>query len=370
MDESRMEAQRTPLYPLYKEYGAKTVDFSGWEMPVQFSSILQEHEAVRTQVGLFDVSHMGEFDVRGKEAKDFLQYMITNDMNRLTPGRALYSPICYDDGGTVDDLLVYKLAEEQFMVVVNAGNIQKDFDWFAQHASRFDVSLKNVSNDIALLALQGPKAHEVLQPFVEQPLSEIRPFRFTHLKSVSEGAIVSRTGYTGEDGFEVYLPAADAPALWKALLTPREGTVVPVPCGLGARDTLRLEARLPLYGHELSAKITPLEAGVDFAVKLKKEGDFIGRGPLVKQAEEGFKHKIVGLQVEGRGIPRSEYAVQVNGKQVGVVTSGTMSPTLHVPIALALVDIAYCEIGTAVDVLIRNQPVAAKVVETPFYHKA
>lgn len=359
------ELKQTPLYPLYKEFGAKTVEFGGWDMPVQFTSILQEHEAVRTKAGLFDVSHMGEFDVQGPDAKAYLQQMVTNDVNRLSPGRAIYSPLCYEDGGTVDDLLVYCLEEDHYMIVVNAGNIEKDFDWFSTHVGSFNLTLRNVSDDFALLAVQGPLAQSILQPHVDGSLEDIRFFRFARLSVAGVSAIVSRTGYTGEDGFELYLAATQAPDVWRALLSSDEL----VPCGLGARDTLRLEAKLPLYGHELSPEISPLQAGLAFAVKLQK-GDFIGRDALITQSEEGMTKKIVGIQVQDRGIPRSHYNVIADGAVIGEVTSGTMSPTLRLPIALALLDSAYCDIGTDVYVEIRGRQVPAKVVETPFYKRS
>jgi aminomethyltransferase len=374
------ELKRTPLYPLYEEYGAKTVDFSGWEMPVQFQSIIQEHEAVRTRVGLFDVSHMGEFEVSGPGAGAFLQEMVTNDVSKLEPGRALYSPMVYPHGGTVDDLLVYCFTPTRFLVVVNAGNIEKDYDWLANHARGRDLTLIDRSPEVALLALQGPLAETVLQRLTDTPLSAIRPYRFCEGRVAGVQAILSRTGYTGEDGFELYVSADDAHRLWRSLLAEGRPEGI-LPCGLGARDTLRLEAALPLYGHELDEQITPLEAGLGRFVKLDK-GEFVGREALQRQKETGVTRKLVGLRVAGRGIPRAGQTVLAGESAkipssgqpessgvVGHVTSGTMSPTLKQGIGLALVNAAHTEVGESLFVDIRGKAVAAEVVETPFYRR-
>ena len=250
--------QRTPLFPLYAEYGAKTIDFGGWELPVQFSSIKEEHEAVRTRAGLFDVSHMGEFEVKGKDSLAFLQKMMTNDVAKLTDGRAQYTLMCYEDGGTVDDLLVYKKADDHYLLVVNAANIEKDFAWLSEHVVG-DVELVNISNDIAQLALQGPLAEKVLQQLTTVDLSTMKFFAFAdHVDVAGVQTLVSRTGYTGEDGFELYCRAEDAPTLWRTILEAGKEEGV-LPCGLGARDTLRFEACLPLYGQELAKDITPID---------------------------------------------------------------------------------------------------------------
>lgn len=255
--------KRTPLYPLYEKYGAKLVDFGGWELPVQFSRISDEHQAVRERAGLFDVSHMGEVEVKGKDALNYIQKIITNDASKLVDGKALYSPMCYPDGGTVDDLLVYRYVEDHYLIVINAANIEKDFEWFQSHLEG-DVHIKNISDQVSQLALQGPLAEKVLQKMADTDLSSIEPFYFVPEANI-EGirAMVSRTGYTGEDGFEIYLSNADAPKLWEKILEVGKDEGV-LPCGLGARDTLRFEAKLPLYGQELSKDISPIEAGLGF----------------------------------------------------------------------------------------------------------
>ncbi len=362
------ELKRTPLFPLYQAYGAKTVEFGGWEMPVQFSSILQEHESVRERAGLFDVSHMGEFEVTGADSQAFLQSVVTNDVRRLQPGMAMYSPMANEHGGCVDDLLVYCFSEQRYWVVVNAANIDKDYAWLQAHIGSLDVQLVNRSADIALLALQGPLAEMILQRGTDEALSDLKYYRFVEGKAFGVPVVISRTGYTGEDGFELYTPAEHAQALWTAILESGQADGL-VPCGLGARDTLRLEARLPLYGHELTDDISPLEAGLGVFVKLDK-GDFIGRNALVAQKEQGLRRKVVGLVVNGRGIPRADYGVYHGDKQIGHVTSGTMSPTLKVPIALALLDVEFASVGTEVTVDIRGKKMPATVVKTPFYKRS
>jgi aminomethyltransferase len=359
--------KRTPLYPLYEEYGAKTIDFGGWDLPVQFAGIQKEHEAVRTKAGLFDVSHMGEVEVKGPDALSFVQKITTNDASTLAVNQAQYSIMCYPDGGTVDDLLVYKLAEDHYLLVINAANIEKDVAWMQQHVDG-DMTLRNISDETAQLALQGPLAEAVLQKLTDTDLSEIRFFYFkpdVNLSGVS--ALVSRTGYTGEDGFELYVKPEDAPVLWRKIL--EAGGEDVLPCGLGARDTLRFEARLPLYGQELNESISPLEAGLGFAVKLEKKVPFIGQEALKKQKEEGIPRKLVGLEMIERGIPRSHYPVYVGETQIGEVTTGTQSPTLKKNVGLALIRKEYSELGTEVDVEIRGKRVKAKVVATPFYKR-
>ncbi|MCF8563577.1 glycine cleavage system aminomethyltransferase GcvT [Alicyclobacillus tolerans] len=361
------DLKKTPLYPLYEEYGAKTVEFGGWDMPVQFSGIIAEHEAVRNAAGLFDVSHMGEFEVTGPDATRFLQSMVTNDVSRLESGMAMYSPMTNESGGCVDDLLVYCFHSEKYWVVVNAGNIDKDFNWMRQHLTGFRANLVNRSEEISLLALQGPMAESILEPITDQDLKNLRYYRFFEGSVAGMPMVISRTGYTGEDGFELYAPAADAAKLWVALLEQGKGQGL-IPCGLGARDTLRLEARLPLYGHELTETITPLEAGLSMFVKFDK-GEFIGRSALQAQKESGIPRKIVGVQVQGRGIVRQGYEVTSQGRGVGRVTSGTMSPTLKLPIGLVLVDANEAAVGTQLEVVVRNKPVSVEVVKTPFYKR-
>jgi aminomethyltransferase len=361
--------KRTPLFPVYERYGAKTIDFGGWELPVQFTSIKKEHEAVRTRAGLFDVSHMGEFVVKGSDSLAFLQKMMTNDVAKLTDGRAQYTLMCYEDGGTVDDLLIYKKADGEYLLVVNAANIEKDFAWLNKHAFG-DVQLEDVSAEIAQLALQGPLAEQVLQKLTNIDLSSLKFFAFQdHVDLQGVKALISRTGYTGEDGFEIYCRAEDAIALWEAILEAGKEEGV-IPCGLGARDTLRFEATLPLYGQELSKDITPIEAGLGFAVKTNKEMDFIGKDVLKKQKEEGTARKLVGIEMIDKGIPRHGYKVFANGEEIGFITTGTQSPTLKKNIGLALMKTEFAGLGSEVEVEIRGKRLKAKVIATPFYKRA
>ncbi len=363
------DLKRTPLFPVYKDYGAKTIDFGGWELPLQFSGIKKEHEAVRTKAGLFDVSHMGEIEVRGKDSFLFLQKMLTNDLSRLKPGGIQYTAMCYEDGGTVDDLLVYQKAENHYLLVVNAANAEKDYEWLKKHVAG-EVEIRDISDETALLALQGPLAEKVLQKLVESfDLKEIKPFKFVEgIKVAGKNTLISRTGYTGEDGFEIYCAPGDAVYLWEKILEAGQEEEV-VPCGLGARDTLRFEAALPLYGQELSPEISPLEAGIGFAVKLNKHVDFIGKKALLKQKEEGVKRKLVGIEMIGRGIPRTGYPVYKDEKKIGEVTTGTQSPTLKKNIGLALVDAGFAVPDTEVDVELRGKRIRAKVVAIPFYRR-
>lgn len=363
------ELKRTPLFEVYKEYGGKTVDFGGWELPVQFSSIKEEHEAVRTKAGLFDVSHMGEIEVKGPDSLDYLQKMMTNDVSKLKNGGAQYTAMCYETGGTVDDLLIYKLEDEHYLLVVNASNIEKDFDWLQDHLEG-DVKIENLSEGMAQLALQGPLAEGVLQKLAKgHELSSIGFFKFSEEVDLNgKKALVSRTGYTGEDGFEIYCDSKDAVNLWHEILEAGKEEGV-IPCGLGARDTLRFEANLALYGQELSSEINPLEAGIGFAVKLNKEADFIGKEALKQQKENGLPRKLVGIEMIDRGIPRHGYPVFKGDTQIGEVTTGTQSPTLKKNIGLALIDAKETELGNEVEVEIRGKRLKAAVSATPFYKR-
>ncbi|KGX88863.1 glycine cleavage system aminomethyltransferase GcvT [Pontibacillus litoralis] len=365
------ELKRTPLYPEFKKNGAKTIDFGGWEMPVQFSSIIEEHHATRTKAGLFDVSHMGEVYVAGDGAEAFLQKMLTNDISKITPGRAQYTIMCNENGGTVDDLLVYQLAEQQYLLVVNASNTDEDFEYLKQHVTE-DVILENRSDQYAQLAIQGPEAERILQQLTEDDLSAIKFFRFqpdVTFKGIEHQALVSRTGYTGEDGFEIYLNPASAQALWQAILQAGQAYGIE-PVGLGARDTLRFEANLALYGQELGPEISPIEAGLGFAVKPNKEADFIGKSVLAKQKEEGPKRKLVGIEMIDKGIPRHGYSVFVGDEEIGFVTSGTQSPTLNKRVGLALIATEFTEEGQEVVIQVRKRLLRAKVVPTPFYKRS
>lgn len=370
--------KRTPLFPCYGETeGARCIDFGGWELPVQFAGIQAEHDAVRQRAGLFDVSHMGEFLVAGPEAEAFLQRMTVNDVSKLAPGQAQYTLLCYPEGGVVDDLLIYRLGEERFMLVVNASNIAKDFQWLESHLPAAGegtvpaVELTDCSDATSLLALQGPAAARILGKVTDAPVGELGPFRFleeAHVCGVQ--ALVSRTGYTGEDGFELYLRAEDAATVWRGLLAAGKDDGL-VPVGLGARDTLRFEARLPLYGQELSREITPLEAGLGIFVKLDK-GEFIGREALLKQKEAGLPRKLAGIEMLDRGIPRSHYPVYAGpeGELIGEITTGTQSPTLKRNVGLALLKREHSAPDTEVWVEIRGKRLKAKVVKTPFYRRS
>jgi aminomethyltransferase len=352
--------RHTPLYEEHKDLGARLVNFAGYEMPVQYSGIQAEHKAVRNHAGLFDVSHMGEAVFRGRDAEAAVQRLVTRDVGRLDVGQAGYSAVCYEDGGTVDDVIVYR-REGDFLVVVNASNREKDLEHFRENTGDLDVEVADESDDWALLALQGPEAAELLQGFVDTDLSGLKPFRFAEGEVDGAGSIISRTGYTGEDGFEIYLSGSDAPRVWRRLV--EAGAT---PAGLGARDTLRLEAGMCLYGNELDAQTTPLEAGIGFAVHLDKQERFIGQRALLLEDTEGLRKKLVGFEMEGRGIARHGYHVTSGAEVVGEVTSGTKSPTLDRAIGLALVDPG---VDDWFEILIRDNPVPAKAVPLPFYKR-
>lgn len=356
--------KRTPLFDEYAKYGGKTIDFGGWELPVQFSSIKEEHDAVRHRAGLFDVSHMGEIFVEGPGALAYLQKVLSNNVEKIAVGSAQYNVLCYENGGVVDDLIAYRLEDEKYLLCVNAANIEKDFEWLTKHKFG-DVTITNESNNYAQIALQGPLAVDVLQSLISENLVDIKFMKFKDNINISgHSVLLSRSGYTGEDGFELYGEPNAIVVLWNKLL--EDDRVVPA--GLGARDTLRFEACLPLYGQELSANITPLEAGIGFAVKL--DTDFIGRDALLAQKEAGLTRKIVGVEMVGKGIPRHDYKVFVGEKEIGIVTTGTQSPMTKRNIGLALLNIDYTAIGTEVEIEIRNKRVPAVVVETPFYKRA
>lgn len=360
--------KRTPLHPIYEKYGARVIDFGGWELPVQFAGIQSEHHAVRRQAGLFDVSHMGEVLVTGPDAFRFLQRITTNDLSKLEDGQVQYSFMCYPDGGVVDDLIVYRFHAEEYMLVINAANIDKDIAWIDSQLSG-DVRWKDISPETALLALQGPKAEPILQKVTEAPLSGLKPFHFRKdIRIAGIQALLSRTGYTGEDGFELYVRSSDAITLWEELLK-AGGDDGLVPAGLGARDTLRFEARLPLYGQELSPETTPVEAGLGMFVKPEK-GEFIGRDVLAEQKANGAPRKLVGIKMIDRGIPRSHYPVYCGDVRIGEVTTGTQSPTLKKNVGLALIDRKYAAIGTEVAVEVRGKRLQAVIVPTPFYKRS
>ena len=368
--------KRTPLFPLYRSV-AKMVPFGGWEMPVQFTSIIKEHEAVRNAVGLFDVSHMGEVLIRGRDARNYLNRLLTNDVEKLTPGMAQYTLMLAEDGGTIDDLLLYQLGLDEYMLVTNAANTEGDVAWMEEVAkSSFkgaDLIIEDVSVRVALLALQGPRALALVLDLFEGDksiLSALRPFRFLQNVTLAEYPvfILSRTGYTGEDGFELYMAPEDAQKLWPYLLEKGKAYGL-LPAGLGTRDTLRLEAALPLYGQELSRTIDPLTAGLKPFVKMQKKTSFIGQETLEKRAQN-LTHTLVGLNMVERGIPRTGYVLyDENDRSIGRITSGTQSPTLGTGIALALIGRAVSVPGTRLLVDIRGKKTLATVVPLPFYKR-
>jgi aminomethyltransferase len=358
------QLKRTPLRDFHAINGARLVDFAGWEMPVQYRSILEEHKAVRRSAGMFDVSHMGEVDVRGPGALAFLQHLVPNDVSKLHPGRVLYSPMCYPNGGVVDDLLVYMRGEADYFLCINAGNIDKDLAWIREQSAGFDVSLDDRSESTALIAIQGPRAAEIVQCLTGAKLGTIRYYHFAEGTVAGIHCTLSRTGYTGEDGFELYHAAGDAAALADALL--QTGKVHGMElAGLGARDSLRLEAGYPLYGHELSADISPLEAGLGWTVKLDKGCDFTGRAALLAQKEAGPARRVVFFRTGDRRIVRADTPVLAeDGTSAGRVLSGTLSPILNEAIGSALVASSASKQPLAVD--IRGAKIPLMVVKPPF----
>lgn len=357
---------KTPLYDAHVKAGGKIVPFAGYLLPVQYETgVIKEHMAVRTQAGLFDVSHMGEVLCEGKDALANLQMLLTNNFDNMVDGQARYSPMCNEEGGTVDDLIVYKKADEKYLIVVNAANKDKDYEWMLTHQFG-EVTFKDVSDQYAQLALQGPRALDILKKLTaEENIPEKNYYAVFDAEVAGIPCIVSRTGYTGEDGVELYLESSKAEKMWDVLLeTGKEEGLIP--CGLGARDTLRMEAAMPLYGHEMDDETTPLETGLKFAVKMKKE-EFIGKKALEEQGEP--KRTRVGLKVTGRGIIREHQDVYLNGEQIGCTTSGTHSPYLGYPIAMALVESGSVELGTVVQVEVRGRQVEAEVVALPFYKR-
>ncbi|MEO1365666.1 MAG: glycine cleavage system aminomethyltransferase GcvT [Acidobacteriota bacterium] len=363
------DPRKTPLCDEHVAAGAKMVDFAGWMMPVRYSSEMEEHRAVRTEAGLFDVSHMGEYRVKGPGALDLLQGLTPNNVAKLKTGQAHYSALLTEEATYVDDLLIYRLADDDFMVVVNAANIDDDYAWIDARRGDFDVQLEDHSDRTALLALQGPGAPEILAQLTDADLDGLRYYHFLTDQDVGGvRCLLSRTGYTGEEGFELYLSPDDAPALWRRLMdVGAERGLKPV--GLAARDTLRLEAGMALYGHEIDRTTTPYEAGLRWTVKLKK-GDFLGRDVLVRQKADGVERKLVGFQVTGRGIARQGHRVLVDGAEVGEVRSGTYAPTLEVAIGTAYLPTALAEEGTELTIEVRKRQLPAKVVPMPFYKRA
>lgn len=359
--------KRTPLYECHQEAGARLVDFAGWEMPVQYAGVIEEHRAVRTAAGLFDVSHMGEVRVQGPGSEEFLQRLTPNDVSKLAPGRAHYSGLLTERGTYVDDLLIYRLGAEEFLVVVNASNAERDHEWIASRAGS-GVQVVNESDRWALIALQGPKAVEILRPLTSPEALALKYYGFQMGEVAGRPALVSRTGYTGEDGFELYVAPEDAPAIWRRLMEVGAPHGLQ-PAGLGARDTLRLEASMALYGHEIDESTTPFEAGLAWVVKMGK-GDFLGRDALAAQQAEGLRRKLVGFEVQGRGIARQGHEVKMEGRTVGTVTSGTWSPSFEKALGMAYVPAEKAAPGTALEIDVRGRALPATIVDVPFYRRA
>ena len=363
------KTRRTPLHECHLEAGGRMVPFAGWEMPVQYRGVIEEHKAVRSAVGLFDVSHMGEIQVSGRRALDFLQFVTCNDVSKLTPGRAHYTGLMTPRGTFVDDLLVHMMGERRYFLVVNAANKDKDYAYLCAQVSVFeDADVEDLSASYAQLAIQGPKALDVAQRLTAAPLAEMRYYRFLEGKFGDSDAVIARTGYTGEDGFEIYVPAEEGPRLWRAVLSAGAPEGI-MPCGLGARDTLRFEACMPLYGNDIDDTTTPLEAGLDWIVKLDK-GAFLGREALLRQSRDGVRRRLVGFEMRGRGIPRHGYPIRSGTERVGQVTSGTMAPSLGKALGMGYVPIELEPVGSQFEVEIRDTRVLAEVVQKPFYRRS
>jgi aminomethyltransferase len=362
------QLHETALVDIHRALGAKLIEFGGWLMPVQYAGILEEHRAVRERAGLFDLSHMGELFVEGDDAGDALAAALVTDPRTLAVGRAHYSMVCAPDGGVIDDLIVYRLGPQRFLVVANASNAPVVSEELASRLGGWRAVLDDRSLATSLVAIQGPRAAGILAPITDVDLAGLRYYAIAEGHVAGIPALVARTGYTGEDGFEVFVDWDRGPAIWEALAAAGTAAGV-IACGLGARDTLRLEAGMPLYGNELDRATNPFDAGLGRVVKLEKPGDFVGREALARVAQEGSKKRLVGLSITGRGIARHGYPVLAGERRTGVVTSGTHSPTLGRPIAMAYVAPGDAEPGTILAVEVREQPVSAEVVPLPFYKR-
>lgn len=358
--------KKTPLNKSHIKLGARMVDFGGWEMPVQYDSIITEHIATRENAGIFDVSHMGEITIKGKNAKEALNKLVTCDLDLLKQKKIAYTFLPNEKGGVVDDLLVYMINDEEFFLVVNASNTDKDYAWLKKNISG-DVKVLNHSDDYGQIALQGPNAQNILQKLTDFDLDNIKFFTFDYVKICGKDVILSRTGYTGEDGFEIYCGVSDTEKIWDSILEAGEKEGIK-PAGLGARDTLRAESALPLYGHELDEDITPIEAGLKFFVKLNKT-DFLGKSIMEKQVLNGTERKLTGIEFIERGIPRDGYRVEKDGRDIGYITSGFYSPTFKKGLAIAMISSEFIQINAELDVVIRDKRVKGKITELPFYKK-
>lgn len=360
-----MPEKKTPFYDIHKRLNAKIIPFAGYLMPVMYNSITAEHQLVRTKVGLFDLSHMGEFEIAGARAKEFIQRLVTNDLNRLVENQVMYTCMCYEDGGIVDDLLVYNL-KDHFLLVVNASNIDKDFAHIQKYLPD-DVMLINCSDETAMLAIQGPLATDVLVKLTDYPLADLKYYHADYVTVTGNRIFLSRTGYTGEDGFELYFPGELAEKIWDVtfeVVKQRAGG----PIGLGARDSLRLEMKFALYGNDISGNTNPLEAGLGWVVKFDK-GGFVGREALLKVKKEGLKRKLIGFEMEGKIFPRQHYHIVHNGIKVGEVTSGIFSPSLKKGIGMGYLPLELSNPGSRIEIEVRGQKCPAIVVKTPFYKR-
>ncbi|MCH8328888.1 MAG: glycine cleavage system aminomethyltransferase GcvT [Nanoarchaeota archaeon] len=357
--------KKTPLAEVHEQLGAKMVDFNGWYMPVQYTSIIDEHITTRTKAGLFDICHMGEFIVKGPDSAEFLQKLIVGNLDKIYPGKAMYSLMCCENGTTIDDLFVYQLKENEFMIVVNAGKIDEDFEWIKKHSDKFDVEISNISEQTGKLDLQGPLSEKILKKLTNADLP--KRFYFTEADVAGIKTLFSRTGYTAEDGFELYFPLEESEKMWNALMGAGKDEGLK-PIGLGARDTLRIEACYPLYGYEINETITPLEANRGWAVNLEK--DFIGRQILEKQKKQGTERILVPFEMLERGIPRANYEVfanNENNEKIGYVTSGTFSPTFRKPLGMKLIKKEFSHIRNKINIKIRDKFYNAVIVKKPFY---
>lgn len=357
--------KKTSLHAFHVEHGARMIPFGGWDMPVQYTGILAEHLAVRNEAGLFDVSHMGEATVQGPQAREFLDYLVTNDVGKMTPGRVLYTPMCYDSGTVVDDLLIYCKGDTDFLLCINAGNTEKDIAWLLERSANFACQVQDVSGEFCQLAIQGPKAEAILQKLVETDLSAIKYYHFEGGSICGGPAILSRTGYTGEAGFEVYAAWDQGPVIAEALMKAGEPQGLAL-TGLGARDSLRLEAGFPLYGHEISDTASPYEGGIGWTVKLKKEVDFVGREALAKQKADGVPRRTVFFVLSDRRIARAGAQVFAGGEQVGEVVSGTQSPVINQPIGSALINADFVS-SENLEVDLRGKRYGLTAVKTPIH---
>ncbi|MFW6269427.1 MAG: glycine cleavage system aminomethyltransferase GcvT [Bacillota bacterium] len=354
--------EQTPLNKIHKKMGAKMINFYGWEMPLQYSSIIEEHKAVRNNCGLFDVSHMGEILIKGEEASINVQKLITNNINKIENGKALYTPMCREDGGIIDDLLVFQLNQKMYLLVVNASNIEKDFNWITQNING-SCKVENISNDFALIAVQGPESENILAELFFSDIKSLKSFQFIKTKFENKEILISKTGYTGETGFELFSPPDKIEKIWNMIMTKKEKYNI-LPTGLGARNTLRLEKKLCLYGNDITEDNHPFEAGLGWTVDLTKE--FKGKESLIKIKEKGFDNILSGFIMKERGIPRKDYLIQKGGQNVGRVTSGSYSPSLDENIGIGYLNKKYSSPGTEINIIIRDKKYKAEVVEMPF----